>query len=196
MDTVLFFNVATEIEEKSGEPTGFPQYHFSFVSYTDIKYKGRDSRHLTDVIGQLDAVTNVTLIDLPNNKGSVFKSDLFLILLTGQKIRIRIWNPRSDDLDMTTIICLPYKPIIVVAGLQVRQYHGCNCINTCSGTRFYVDPDNKEAIEVRARFPYNDTVVKLISGDQIDTNYNYSYNYAARKTVEQLLYMNPLTIKI
>ncbi|OMP07941.1 Nucleic acid-binding protein [Corchorus olitorius] len=163
------------------------------------------SWYLTDVLGLLEAITDVTECTLPNNKGIVFKRDIYLTLLTldhipyicncGERVIVRLWNPKVDDLDVTSIALLGYKPLLAIAGLHIKQYQGCKCINSCSTTRIYVDPNIQETIQARERSLLDGSMVEFISGDLTDIGHKFSFHDAQRRTVEQLLYTNPAAIK-
>ncbi|OMO76357.1 Nucleic acid-binding protein [Corchorus olitorius] len=149
----------------------FPQYHFCFASYYDIVRRDDSSYHLTDIVSILEAVTDVSLITLPNNKGRVFKRDLF-ILISGHKIRITLWDSKTHDLDMTPIFRLKYQPVLAIAGLNIWNHSSQRHINTCSATKFYIDPDIQETTQLRRRsFPYNGSFVTLVPASEVGNHY-------------------------
>ncbi|OMP06329.1 Nucleic acid-binding protein [Corchorus olitorius] len=223
-----FLVVDCQIVELTEPVQAFPREYFCFASYEDLIARDNQSWYLTDILGRLEAVTDVTPSILPNNKGTVFKRDLYLTLLTGQRVTVRLWDPKVDDLDVTYIIQLRYKPLLAIAGLHIKQYQGDHhcavlpprsiycvfypiiyfpvtkqrgscigykCINSCSATRIYVDPNNRVAVEARQRFPLDGSMVDFISGDGFDNDHRFSFHDAHRTTVQQLLYTNLAAVK-
>ncbi|OMO74611.1 Nucleic acid-binding protein [Corchorus olitorius] len=195
LETLLIFNVSTIIEEVTQGVDSFPRNHFNFASYEQIMGRNQRVYHLTDAIGVLGAATDVTTIELNDNKGAVNKREIFLTLTSGQKIRITIWDPKIVELDIPTLINLGYKPVLAIAGLYIKDNQGNKQINACSVTRFYIDPQIPEASEVRKSIPDDGLPIKMLSSDEVDNLRDYTYPDAKKATIRELLYLNPATIK-
>ncbi|OMO76358.1 Nucleic acid-binding protein [Corchorus olitorius] len=173
----------------------FLRNHFNFASYEEIMARNQRVYHLTDAIGVLGAATDVTAIELNDNKGTVNKREIFLTLTSGQKIRITIWDPKIMELDIPALIKLGYKPVLAIAGLYVKDNQGNKQINACSATRFYIDPQIPEASEVRKSIPDDGLPIEMLSSDEVDNLRDYTYPDAKKATIRELLYLNPATIK-
>ncbi|OMO50956.1 Nucleic acid-binding protein [Corchorus capsularis] len=151
LETELFFNVSTQINEVREGVSKFPDYYFKFASYDQVMIRNEKCYCLTDVIVVLGQTTDVKPIVLNNNKGSVDKRDIFLTLISGKKIRITVCDPKILELDITGIIRMGYKPVLAIDGLYIKDNSGNKQINTCSTTKFYLDIDIHEACDVRKR---------------------------------------------
>ncbi|OMP09515.1 Nucleic acid-binding protein [Corchorus olitorius] len=160
---LLFFNVSTKVDEILHHERSIPYYYFSFASYNDIMTRSNDTFYLIDIIGILDVMTDVVLVELSNNRGTVYKRELFLSLPCGNQVRITIWGPKIHDLDIAIIIRLPYKPVLSVSSLSVKDCRGFVHINSCSATKFHIDPNVIEVTQLRQRFPYDGSMVDLKS---------------------------------
>ncbi|OMO65289.1 Nucleic acid-binding protein [Corchorus olitorius] len=174
---LLFFNVSTKVDEIPHHARSIPTYYFSFASYDDIMTRSNDMFYLIDIIGILDVITDVVPIEL------------------GNPVRITIWGPKTHDLDIAAIIRLPYKPVLSVSGLSVKYCQGFVHINSCSATKFHIDPSVHEVTQLKQRFPYDGSIVNLKSTADVCPPQDLAYPGATRATIEALLYMNPLTIK-
>ncbi|OMP10844.1 Nucleic acid-binding protein [Corchorus olitorius] len=152
-----------------------------------------------DVLGLLEAVTDVTESTLPNNKGIVFKRDIYLTLLTGEGVIVRLWNPKVDDLDVTSIARLGYKPLLAIAGLHIKQYQGhsfpaelhlvVNALTVVRLLGFMLIPIFKKPFKLERG--YNAGCTKSLLGP-------FCHVFTCRlerRIVEQLLYTNPAAIK-
>ncbi|OMP06330.1 Nucleic acid-binding protein [Corchorus olitorius] len=174
LEELLYFNVSTVIEPITEGIANFPSHYFRFASYDDIMARNEKLYYLTDVIGVLTAVTNVKALFIPH---------LYFPVLTvvvpshpsGQKIKITVWDPKIVELDITSIILLGYKPVLAIGGISIRDNQVHKQINTCSGTKFLLEPNLPESLNVRKR--------------------DYTYPEAKEKRVQDLLYMNAAVIK-
>ncbi|OMO54522.1 Nucleic acid-binding protein [Corchorus olitorius] len=194
-ETVLYFHVSTRINEVTQGIERFPHLYFSFASYEQLMSRNQASYHLTDIIGVLQAFTDVRLLTLPNNKGTVFKRDLFLTLFGGQTVQVTLFDPKIDEFDFMSTIDLGYKPILAVAGLTLRDHQGLKHINSCSATKIYMNPSIREKTQLKIRFPYNGSPVRMLSVADIEPLSACPYYGAYNTKIASLLIMNPPAMK-
>ncbi|OMO54927.1 Nucleic acid-binding protein [Corchorus olitorius] len=115
-DHLLYFNISTVVKQITYHATSIPHHHFSFASYTDIMSSSHNMFYLTDVIGMLDVITDVVPVVLCNNRGTIFKREIFLTLLSlkisliiehgGFRLQTIVFGDLASRLtgfDMTTI---------------------------------------------------------------------------------------------
>ncbi|OMO54926.1 Nucleic acid-binding protein [Corchorus olitorius] len=196
LETLLFFNVSTMLDEVTDYIERIPGFYFNFASYDQVMQRNEKTYHMTDLIGILQGATDVKPIVLSNNRGSVDKRDIFFILLSGEKLKITLWDPKLMDLNITDVIRLGYKPVLALGRIYIKDNQGGNKqFNSCSGTKFYLDPQIPQAAEVRAKFPVDGRPIELISSADADANQEYTYPDAVEKTIQDLLYMNSAVIK-
>ncbi|OMP02177.1 Nucleic acid-binding protein [Corchorus olitorius] len=117
---------------------------------------------LHHVIGVLGLVSDVQPIEVNNNQGSVDKREIFLTLLSGKQIRITVWDPKNRDLNITGMLRLGYKPILIAAGIYIKDNHGNKQINSCSATKFYLDLDIPQTFDLRKKLLHPPDLVVLI----------------------------------
>ncbi|OMO54523.1 Nucleic acid-binding protein [Corchorus olitorius] len=183
LETILVFNVSTVIEEITEGTSKFPPHHFRFADYHEIMARNEKLYYLTDIIGVLGSTTDVKAIELQNHQRTVDKRDIFLTLLSGDKIKITIWDPKIMDLNITAPFV--YSPLI-----------DNKLINTCSATKFYLEPDIPEVVEIRKRIPDDGKPIELISSSDVDALNQFTYPDVVEKTIKDLLFMNPAVIKV
>ncbi|OMO65293.1 Nucleic acid-binding protein [Corchorus olitorius] len=173
--------LAADSEEITEGTSKFPPRHFRFTDYHEIMARNEKLYYLTDIIGVLGSATDVKAIELQNNQGTVDKRDIFLTLLSGDKIKITIWDPKIMDLNITGIIRLEYKPVLALAGIYIKD-----------GTNI------PEAVEIRKRLhriPDDGKPIELISISDVDALNQFTYTDVVEKTIKDLLFMNPVVIK-
>ncbi|OMP07940.1 Nucleic acid-binding protein [Corchorus olitorius] len=122
-------------------------------------------------------------------RGTSDKREIFLTLQSGQKIKITVWDPKIVELDITSIILLGYKPVLAIGGISIRDNQAYKQINTCSGTKFLLEPNLPESFDVRKK------PIELLSSADVDNLRDYTYPDAKENRVQDLLYMNAATIK-
>ncbi|OMO65290.1 Nucleic acid-binding protein [Corchorus olitorius] len=76
-----------------------------------------------------------------------------------------------------------------------KYYPGYKQINSCSATKFYLDPLIPQAAELRAKFLVDGRPIDLISSADVDASNECTYPDAVNKLAQDLLYMNPAVIK-
>ncbi|OMP10845.1 Nucleic acid-binding protein [Corchorus olitorius] len=195
LEALLYFNVSTVIEPIPEGIDKYPSHYFRFASYDDVMARNEKLYYLTDVIGVLTAATDVKSVTLNNNRGTSDKREIFLTLQSGQKIKITVWDPKIVELDITSIILLGYKPVLAIGGISIRDNQAYKQINTCSGTKFLLEPNLPESFDVRKSIPDDGKPIELLSSADVDNLRDYTYPDAKENRVQDLLYMNAATIK-
>ncbi|OMP08445.1 Nucleic acid-binding protein [Corchorus olitorius] len=195
VETLIYFNVATIVELVTQGINDILPHYFRFASYDEFMSRNERLFHLTDVIGVLIAATDVKPVVLHNNRGTVDKREIFLSMPDGHKIKIIVWDPKISELDITRILRLGYKPVLAIAGIFIKDNQTYKQINTCSGTKFLLDPDLPETLEIRKSIPIAGAGIELLSTDDFDNLKDYTYPDAKDKRIQDLLYMNAATIK-
>ncbi|OMP11426.1 Nucleic acid-binding protein [Corchorus olitorius] len=79
-DDIIYFNISINIQRMVDEPLTFPYYYFSFVCFDELIRRNEHIFHLTDLIGILEGVTEAYSFVLANNKGTVYRRGLFILL--------------------------------------------------------------------------------------------------------------------
>ncbi|OMP08534.1 Nucleic acid-binding protein [Corchorus olitorius] len=164
-----------------------PLYYFKFASYEEIMAQNEKLFYMT--------ATDVKSVVRHNNRGTVDKREIILLLTTGQKIKITVWDPKIVELDITAIIELGYKPVLAIGGVFIKDNQAYKQINTCSGTKFLLDPNIPEGLDTRKHIPLDKTPVELLSSSDVENLRDYTYPDAKDREIEDLLYMNAATTK-
>ncbi|OMO62892.1 Nucleic acid-binding protein [Corchorus olitorius] len=163
---IINFNSSTVMEEVSLDVDNYPRHYFRFATMDEISGRGDKHPTLTDVIGLLMTVVDESSVSVAHGGGSAAKRDVLVKLLGGEVIRVCFWQGQMDLLCVESIKSLSTKPVIVVAGLVVKEFVGVKYLSTCSVTKVFFDLDVVDSERIREKYIDDQSLVEFIGVDE------------------------------
>ncbi|OMO57313.1 Nucleic acid-binding protein [Corchorus olitorius] len=119
---IIKLNSSTVMDEVCDDTLKIPRHYFMFAMLEQIKDRKEKDPTLTDIIGLLMSVSEAYDIQRSTGEGTFKIIDTFVKLLSGDIIRVCLWEGQMDLLRVDYIRELDRKPVIVVVGSSVRNY--------------------------------------------------------------------------
>lgn len=170
----------TKIEPYSGDDTSVPNITYDFHTIKEIESLPIGS--YTDIIGICDHASDITVTKLKSNNKELAKRNLFLIDKSDSCIMLTLWGSNAENYTITDNL------VIAVKNARLTHFRGCS-LNTTSASWIFIDPNIKEAIELKSWFQkLNSVNVTQICANDISHHkasqnwktvaevYNESYN--------------------
>ncbi|XP_072146352.1 replication protein A 70 kDa DNA-binding subunit B-like [Setaria viridis] len=189
----IFLTPWTIIEEIHAEVSAsLPRYVFSFVDFDDLDHsRARHGQGLVDIIGQL-AVVHLVVHSSSLNGPSV-RWEVELPDLSDRVLSVTLWGEYATPFEDEVLIETTGndEPVVIIfARMQVRLYQGApNCLSNAA-TKWYINIDIPEVNAFRASLQGRGSEV-LLPGDVDATVGDVDEENANRKTVSELLFLNP-----
>ncbi|OMO70027.1 Nucleic acid-binding protein [Corchorus capsularis] len=154
----------------------------------DIITRSEKDPIFTDAIGMFVGYGEPVGVPVDSGARTTHKVDVNIRLLSDQILRVSFWVSHIQHFNLAELAAMSEKPIFAMAGTTVRSYSSTKYLCSSSSTKVYVNPDIREAHEIRERFKNDKTLVALLTSDQASQS-TASAN-AKDITIFQLLYLD------
>lgn len=143
-DYELVFERDTVVEKADDD--GVPQVKYSFVNLESLQNVDKDT--VTDVIGVLSDVGEVSEIVSKTTSKPYSKRELTLVDDTGYNIRLTIWGKVAESFDANP------EAVVAFKGVKVSDFGGRSLSLLSSGS-MNIDPDISEAHKLKGWYQAN-----------------------------------------
>ncbi|CAN6348260.1 unnamed protein product [Urochloa humidicola] len=190
----IFFTSWTIVEEIPAEASAnLPLYIFNFVDFDDIDHtRARQGQGLVDIIGQLTMVHQVVRSSSLN--GPSVRREVELRDLSDRILSVTLWGEHATSFEDEVLIETigNDEPVVIIfVGMQVKLYQGAPNCRSSSATKWYINIDIPEVNAFRASLHGRGSEVLMLSGDADAAAGDVDEENANRKTVSELLALNP-----
>ncbi|WVZ59866.1 LOW QUALITY PROTEIN: hypothetical protein U9M48_009958 [Paspalum notatum var. saurae] len=189
----IFFTSWTGIEEiPAEESTNLPRYIFYFVDFEDLDHRARHGDSLVDIIGQLTVVH--PLVHSSSLNGPSVRRELDLRDLSGRHLSVTLWGEHATSFEerfLLETIGNDDPVVIIFVGMQVRLFLGSPSCRSNAATKWYINIDIPEVNAFRVSLEGRGFEVQILPGDGNDGTAGLNEEHANRKTVSELLGLNP-----
>ncbi|WVZ62995.1 hypothetical protein U9M48_012679 [Paspalum notatum var. saurae] len=165
----IFFTSWTTLEQMSAEESAnLPLYIFNFVDFEDLDSRARNADSLVDIIGQL----------------TVMHPLVHSSTLNGPSVR--------RELELRDLRFGSDEPVVIMfTGMQVRLFLVTLSCRSNAATKWYINIDIAEVNAFRASLQGRGSEVQILPGDADAEAGGVDEENANRKTVSELLSLNP-----
>ncbi|PUZ46273.1 hypothetical protein GQ55_7G044000 [Panicum hallii var. hallii] len=196
-----FFTSWTIIEEICAEVSvNLPRYIFNFVDYDDLDHRARHGQGLIDIIGQLTAVHPV--VHSSSLNGPSARREVELRDLSDRLLSVTLWGEHATSFLFhlgiyVYAICLSIASSILISCYDFPCFYfhvldtGAPRCQSNPATKWYINIDIPEVNAFRASLHGRGSEVLLLPGDGDAAAGGVDEENANRKTVSELLSLNP-----
>ncbi|WVZ83374.1 hypothetical protein U9M48_030532 [Paspalum notatum var. saurae] len=189
----IFFTSWTTIEEIAAEESAnLPLYIFNFVDFEDLDSRARNADGLVDIIGQLTVMHPV--VHSSSLNGPSVRRELELRDLSGRSLSVTLWGEHAtsfEDEFLIQTIGSDEPVVIIFTRMQVRLFLGTPSCRSNAATKWYINIDIAEVNAFRASLQGRGSEVQILPGDADAEAGGVDEENANRKTVSELLSLNP-----
>ncbi|OMO53005.1 hypothetical protein COLO4_36877 [Corchorus olitorius] len=161
---------------------------YKFADMEEIKKRSERDPVFTDVIGMFVGYGDPIAVSVDSGTPMVDKIDINLRLLSGEILRVSFWANHISHLNLAELAAMQEKPIFAIGGTTVQSFSATKYLSSLSSTKIYVNPDIKEADQIRERFKDDQTPVMLLTNDK--ASQSLSLGNAKDATIFDLLYLD------
>ncbi|WVZ83407.1 hypothetical protein U9M48_030559 [Paspalum notatum var. saurae] len=174
------------------ESANLPLYIFNFVDFEDLDSRARNADGLVDIIGQLTVMHPV--VHSSSLNGPSVRRELELRDLSGRSLSVTLWGEHAtsfEDEFLIQTIGSDEPVVIIFTGMQVRLFLGTPSCRSNAATKWYINIDIAEVNAFRASLQGRGSEVQILLGDADAEAGGVDEENANRKTVSELLSLNP-----
>ncbi|KAJ1278843.1 hypothetical protein BS78_04G110300 [Paspalum vaginatum] len=189
----IFFTSWTAIEEiPAEESTNLPRHIFNFVDFEDLDHRARHGDGLVDIIGQLTVVH--PLVHSSSLNGPSIRRELELRDLSGRYLSVTLWGEHAtsfEDRFLIQTIGNDDTVVIIFVGMQVRIFLESPSCRSNAATKWYINIDIPGVNAFRPGLQGRGSEAQILPGIANDGAGGLNEEHANRKTVLELLALNP-----
>ncbi|OMO89364.1 DNA helicase PIF1, ATP-dependent [Corchorus olitorius] len=186
---------STSIDEIHENVDRFPRHYFVFANFDNMRSRWKKDRVMTDAIGMLVGITRVCKIKVKKHDNEVNQITILLRLLSGDEVKVVLWNKFSAKLDVDALLKERPKPVMIIVGTTVKGQDDTDFyLTTTTGSKILVNPTTMEALQIRERYQYEMSGVQLIETDDQRTGRDPTVTAATESRIIQLLGLDPSQI--
>lgn len=144
-DYEITFRDDSEVEECMDGGQNLPKMQYNFVTIAQLEQTEKDN--LIDIIGVVKSAGELTSITTRQTNRKVSKRDIQLVDKTDRVVSLTLWGAEAEAFDGSK------NPVLVIRGARVSDFGG-RSLSTLSSSTLLVNPDLKEAHELRGWFEH------------------------------------------
>ncbi|KAJ4827753.1 hypothetical protein Tsubulata_019605 [Turnera subulata] len=184
----------TRIREIGYSGPEIPLHFFSFIDYENITATAGNENPLTDLIGYLDGMQE---IEKQPCRGNRIQDKREFILLDERRNRARVtfWGKHARLFDLQALESQDLPLIVVFTSLKAVEYRGGNIptLNATESTMVFYNPDIPQLAPYRQVFSSSTAQIKILPPSPASNKGINRIHQLQRKTIEELLLLDPAT---
>lgn len=193
-DIMINFTKWTTVEEVVEIPPAFPVFTYSLTPMEDIPSRVDYREHLTDVIGVVAVISNVTSFQARARQSESLKRTITICDASNASLNIVLWGERATSFPADQV----HKDgqispqVVIFVGTLVKSYADNVSLSGGSSCKWYINPEVPEAKSLMASMR---DIHQPITLDQQVTRTEPKTFTAEHKKVSDVKFLKPFKHK-
>ncbi|OMO77065.1 Nucleic acid-binding protein [Corchorus olitorius] len=134
----------------------FPRHSFAFNCEHHLRQMANRNRFLADIIGFVLQMFEEIIVEVPGSNRMFRRRDFTILTLYNRDVTVRVWGETLDQIDPEVLLQIVPRPVLIFAGMLVRDGEVNPFLNSCFATQIYVN------------LPINETAMVAVIYEDID----------------------------